>query len=137
VPEKLSPAQQKAIAFMRGKSVKELGALGASLGQLLAELTAELADAKQEAAHWKKSAETIRDEILVLVAVCIRRLKIEDRRLLIGKQEYLEVVRGNVELYYAGDPEVRIYELRERRKRNPPVDQAVGGAINGKLVSPH
>lgn len=128
--EKLSAAQQKAIAFMRGKSVKELGALGTSIGALLAELISELADSKQEAVHFKNAFETVRDEIKVLVSVCIRKLGGD--RLTITKQEYLDTVKGNVELYTSHPDGMRLYELRERRKPNP-VDAAVHGAVNGSV----
>lgn len=110
--EKLSDAQQQAIRFIKNRSASELGAIGTEIGNILAELTVELADAKEEAKHWKRSFETVRDEMKVAIGLAIRKLGGE--RLVVTRRELAELA-PNTELY-VGTPEpgVRIYELRER-----------------------
>lgn len=133
--EKLSAAQRRAIEWIKGGNARQLGALGTEIGKMLAELTADLADAKREAAHWKQSFETVRDELKVVASVSIH--KSGGSRLVITKAEYVEVVKRNVELY-VGQPDdsgMRIYELRERRSEK--VANAVGQAINGTLARPN
>lgn len=132
-PEKLSAAQQQAMEWIKRGSAKELGALGIEIGKMLAELTVEAADAKKERDHWKQTAETISDEIKVLVSVCIR--KQGGTRLTITKQEYFEVVKGNVELYTSMPDGMRMYELRERRKK-PQSNKAVDDAVS-RIIRPH
>lgn len=109
--EKLSPAQLRAINWIQGHNAVELGALGTEVGKMLAELIAELADAKAECAHWKAAFETVRDEIKVLAAVAIQQ---RGEKLIVTRKE-LQALEGK-ELH-VGEPEpgVRIYEVRERR----------------------
>lgn len=130
--EKLSAAQQRAIDWIQKGSAKELGALGTEIGKLLAELAVELADAKLEAKHFKESFETVRDEIKVLVAVCIRRFG--GSRLTISKQEYFEVVKDNTELFASTPDGMRMYELRERRAA--PKQDKVGRDVS-RIIRPH
>lgn len=127
--EKLSAAQQRSVDWIKSGRAKELGALGIEIGKMLAELTVELADAKQERDHWKNAAMTVMDEIKVLVSVCIA--KIGGDRLTVTKQEYHEVVKRNVEVYCSQPDGMRMYELRERRQRIK-VEDAVG-----RIIRPH
>jgi hypothetical protein len=97
---------------------------GTAIGQTLAEIAVELMDAKAEAAHWKKSFETVRDEIKVLAAVAIRQNG--TGRLVITRKELREAGE-NVQLH-VGTPEpgVRIYELR---RKSESVKEAVESII--------
>lgn len=133
--EKLSSAQQQAIDWIQAKKAADYGALGIEVGKILADLAVELADAKQEAAHWKQSFETVHDELKVMVSVAIH--KSGGSRLTVSKNEYLAVVKGNVELY-CGAPQdgTRIYELRRRTKKNP-INEVVKEALNGRIIQPH
>jgi hypothetical protein len=132
--EKLSSAQQKTIAFMRSKTIQDLGELGTQVGGLLAELTVELADAKMEAAHWKGAFDTITAEIKALVSVCIKRIG-KGTRLVITKQEYAEIAKDGLTLFCdTEDRNVRMYELRRQEKQDK-VGAAVNGIINGS--APH
>lgn len=128
-PEKLSAAQQRSIDWIKAGRAKELGALGIEIGKLLADLVVEAADAKRERDHWKQACETISDEIKVIVSVCIAKLG--GSRLTITKQEYFDVVKGNVELFTSMPDGMRMYELRERRKKTQSnkVDDAVSRII--------
>lgn len=134
--EKLSSAQQRAVDWIQGHKAAELGALGTEIGKMLAELTVELADAKREAAHWHHAFDTVRDELQVVVSVAIS--KSAGSRLIITKADYLEVVKRNVELY-CDSPDgsgTRVYALRKRTKKNP-IGDAVKGALNGSIITPH
>lgn len=123
--EKLSRAQQQAIAFINGHTARELGAIGTEIGKMLAELTAELADAKNEAKHWERSYKTVRDEIKVLAAACMAKLK--TRRLVVTKAEFREML--GLELYFDNpEPHTRIYELRDSEGR-----KALQSAVQGSL----
>ena len=128
--EKLSAAQAKAIDWISGHNALELGALGIEIGRMLAELTAELADAKQEAAHWKQSFEVVRDEIKVLASVAIAK---KGERLVITKKDFAACL--GLELY-VGKPEegVRIYELRRPVRPLTAIEQHAKNAINGRLL---
>jgi hypothetical protein len=97
---------------------------GTAIGQTLAEIAVELLDAKAEAAHWKKSFETVRDEIKVLAAVAIRQNGLG--RLVVTRKELLSVPE-NTQLY-VGTPEpgVRIYELR---RKSETVSEAIESII--------
>ncbi|HYM97532.1 MAG TPA: hypothetical protein VET26_09530, partial [Candidatus Sulfotelmatobacter sp.] len=128
----LSAAQQQAINWIQKGSAKELGALGTEIGRMLAEMVAETADAKSERDHWKETANTVLDEIKVLVAVCIR--KQGGSRLTITKQEYFEIVKDNMEVYASQPDGMRMYELRERRRQ--PKSNKVGEAV-GRIIRPH
>lgn len=111
----LSKAQEKLMTLVNNR---ELAAL---VGSTLAEIAVELMDAKQEAAHWKNSFDTVRDEIKILAAVAMH--KRGDQRLVITKAEFAAVPQ-NTELWLdTPEPGVRVYELREKRN---PVNEAVG-----------
>jgi hypothetical protein len=130
--EKLSAAQQKAVDWIQGHKAVELGEIGTEIGKMLAELAVDAADAKVEAAHWKRSFETMKAEFRVAVGVAMRKLSVT--KLVITRTE-LGQVPEDTELY-VGTPEpgVRIYELRPRRAA---VGDAVKNALNGRVVLPH
>lgn len=109
--DKLSDAQQKLMAYINDPVAARV------FGATLAEIAVELMDAKQEAAHWKRSFETVRDEIKVLASVSIK----QHGRLVVTRKE-LQAVEGRELFVDTPEPGVRIYELRER---HTPVDQAV------------
>lgn len=101
--ESLSQAQQKLMAFINDPAAAQ------AFGSTLAEIAVELMDAKQEAQHWKKSFETVRDEIKVLASVSVKR----KGRLVITRKE-LQEVEGQELFVDTPEPGVRIYELRPR-----------------------
>jgi hypothetical protein len=108
----LSEAQQKLMAFINDPAAAR------AMGSTLAEIAVELMDAKLEAQHWKKSFETVRDEIKVLASVAIH----EGQQRLVITQAALAKVNG-MELYVdTPEPGVRIYELRSRQT---PIQKAV------------
>jgi hypothetical protein len=102
--DQLSDAQQKLMAFINDPAAAR------AFGSTLAEIAVELMDAKQEAAHWKKSFKTVSDELKVLASVSIKR----KGRLVITRKE-LQAVEGQELFVDTPEPGVRIYELRERR----------------------
>lgn len=107
----LTPAQQQLMRLIHHKKMAPL------IGQTLAEIAVELMDAKREAAHWKQSFETVRDEIKVLAGVAIKQ---RGERLVVTRKELQELEGREL---HVGNPEpgVRIYELRERTQ----ISQAV------------
>jgi hypothetical protein len=111
----LSEAQQKLMAFVNDPAAAR------ALGSTLAEIAVELMDAKLEAKHWKKSFETVKDELKVLASVSVKR----KGRLVITRKE-LQAVEGQELFVDTPEPGVRIYELRERQSK---VGEAVGRAI--------
>lgn len=111
----LSKAQEN---LMRLVNNTELAAL---VGSTLAEIAVELMDAKNEAAHWKTSFETVRDEIKILASVAMT--KNGEQRLVITKADFAKVPRGTELWLDTPEPGVRVYELREKRTA---VDSAVG-----------
>jgi hypothetical protein len=116
--EQLSQAQANLMKLVNNR---ELAAL---VGSTLAEIAVELMDSKRESAHWKKSFETVRDELKVLASVSVKR----KGRLVITRKE-LQAVEG-LELFVdTPEPGVRVYELRERQ---PPVAKAVN-----RILGPH
>lgn len=111
----LSKAQENLMKLVNNR---ELAAL---VGSTLAEIAVELMDAKQEAAHWKKSFDTVRDEIRILAGVAIKQKGAQ--RLVITKAD-LAAVPPNTELWLdTPEPGVRVYELRERRNE---IAQTIG-----------
>lgn len=116
----LTTAQQKLIQLINTPHLAEL------VGATLAEIAVELMDAKQEARHWKRSYETVREEIKVLAAVTIKEQGGD--RLVITRAQYAAVPQ-NTELWLdTPEPGVRIYELRQ--KVNGHVGQAVGHILH-------
>jgi hypothetical protein len=116
--EPLSDAQQRAITWIKNQSAVQLGALGTEIGKLLAELTAECADAKLEALHWKDAFEQTRNELKVLASVAIAQSG--KGRLVITRKE-LHALPPDTQLFVEGPEEgVRVYELRR-----------VGEGVNG------
>lgn len=111
--DQLSQAQDSLMKLVNNRELAQL------VGSTLAEIAVELMDAKQEAAHWKQSFESVRDEIKVLAGVAIKQQG--GQRLVITRKALKEMGEG-VELH-VGNPEpgVRIYELRERSQ----ISQAV------------
>jgi hypothetical protein len=108
--ETLSDAQLRAIKWIKNKSAVELGQLGSEIGRMLAELTAEVADAKLEALHWKDAFEETRKELKVLASVAIAQSG--QGRLVITRKE-LNALPPDTQLYVEGPEEgVRVYELR-------------------------
>lgn len=99
----LTPAQQQLMGLINDPKMAPI------IGQTLAEIAVELMDSKREAAHWKKSFETVRDEIKVLASVSVKR----KGRLVITRKE-LQEVEGQELFVDTPEPGVRIYELRER-----------------------
>lgn len=114
----LTPAQQSLMHLINNKDMAQV------MGSTLAEIAVELMDAKKEAAHWKQSFETVRDEIKVLAAVSVKR----KGRLVITRKE-LQEVEGQELFVDTPEPGVRIYELRER---SSPVATAVS-----RILQPH
>lgn len=124
--DQLSDAQQKLMAFINDPAAAR------AFGSTLAEIAVELMDAKQEAAHWKKSLKTVSDELKVLASVAVKR----KGRLVITRKE-LQAVEGQELFVDTPEPGVRIYELRDRgapgaatiikspRAPNDPVGSAV------------
>lgn len=109
--DQLSEAQQKLMAFINDPAAAR------AFGSTLAEIAVELMDAKQEAAHWKKSFKTVSDELKVLASVSVKR----KGRLVITRKE-LQAVEGQELFVDTPEPGVRIYQLRERSSL---VDSAV------------
>lgn len=104
--DKLSSAQEQLMALINNKAFAQ------AAGSCLAEIAVELMDSKAEAAHWKQSFETVRDEIKVLAATVIKQRGAE--RLVITQAEFAAVPK-NTELWLdTPEPGVRIYELRQR-----------------------
>lgn len=104
--DQLSKAQGDLMRLINDKGIAQM------VGSTLAEIAVELLDAKAEAAHWKLSFETVRDEIKVLAAGALRQQ--HTHRLVITKAE-LQNVPANTELYVdTPEPGVRVYELRQR-----------------------
>lgn len=137
-PEKLSAAQQKAVRWIHSGSAKSLGAIGVEVGKMLAEITVELADAKQQAEHWKAAFEVVRDEMKVAIATVLAKGgevgKAADSgrpHLIVRKQDFALAI--GLELYtMPPDAHTRVYELRERQPGKSPIDDAVR-----RIVSPH
>lgn len=129
--DEISPAQRKAIDWLHSHGAAELGALGQEIGKWAAELVAELADAKQEAARYKGAFEVVRDELKVLAAVAIGRAK--DKRVTITKADYQAAVGFEL---YVGQPQegVRIYQLRNDRR---PTDELKGRRGNVVAINDH
>ena len=99
-------AQEKLLSLINNKDLAQL------IGGTLAEIAVELLDAKEEAAHWKRAFETVRDEIRVLAAVAMQKSRTS--RLVITQRE-LSRVPANTQLYVGRpEPGVRVYELREK-----------------------
>jgi len=108
--EVLSDAQKRAIGWIKNSRAVELGALGVEIGKMLAELIAELADAKMEAKHWKAAFDSVRSEMEVLASVAIAQSGRE--RLVITRKE-LAALPANTQLFVERPEEgVRVYELR-------------------------
>jgi hypothetical protein len=104
--DKLTSAQENLMRLINDKGIAQM------VGSTLAEIAVELMDAKQEAAHWKQSFETVKDEIKVLAGVALRQQ--HTHRLVITKAE-LQNMPANTELHVATpEPGVRVYELRQR-----------------------
>lgn len=102
----LSTAQERLMKLINDQGIAQL------VGSTLAEIAVELMDAKQEAAHWKKSFDTVRDEIKILAAVAMR--KRGEQRLVITRAEFA-AVPPNTELWLDTPEEgVRVYEIRQR-----------------------
>lgn len=110
--EKLTPAQNRAVEWIKNGTAAQLGALGTEVGLMLGEMIVDLMDSQREAAHWKAAFETVRDEIKCLAAVAIKQQHAE--KLVITKKELLELEGKDL---HVGSPEpgVRVYEIRERR----------------------
>lgn len=133
--DQLSEAQKRAIDWIQRGSAKELGALGTQIGQLLAEMVAELADAKAEAKHWKSAFETVRDEFKCAIATLLASGgelgKAADSgrpHLMIRKGDFEKAL--GLELYtHQPDAHTRIYELREQRPGRTPIDDAVSRIV--------
>lgn len=100
--EEFSDAQQKLMAYINDPVAAR------AFGSALAEIAVELMDAKQEAKHWKKSFDTVSDELKVLASVSVKR----KGRLVITRKE-LQAVKGLQLFVDTPEPGVRIYELRE------------------------
>lgn len=110
--DKLSAAQEKAVDFIRSGTARQMGELGQELGKLLAELTAELMDAKQEAIHWKNSFQVMQTEFKIAVGIMLRTR--DAHRLTITRQDLADMP-ANTELYCDDhEPGTRVYELRTR-----------------------
>lgn len=120
--DKLSEAQQKLMAYINDPVAARV------FGATLAEIAVELMDAKAEAAHWKKSLDTVSTEIKVLAAVAMKQRG--ETRLVITRKELAEFNDQDTELH-VGTPEpgVRIYELRQKCA-------AVDAAVS-KIIRPH
>lgn len=128
--DKLSPAQQKAVDWIQSKGAKGMGAIGEEVGKMLVEITIELADAKNEAAHWKAAFNTIQAEFKIAVGLTLK--KSGDPRLVITKAD-LAAMPPNTELWLDDhEPGVRVYALRERVKANPKASDAVR-----RILQPH
>lgn len=86
---------------------------GAAIGQALAELAVELADAIQEKQHWKRSFEAVKHEMKIFAGVALMRMP--NRRVVVTRVE-LQSIPTSLDLH-SESPEdgVRIYELRERQ----------------------
>lgn len=121
--DKLSAAQEKAVDWIQSQGAAKMGALGTEVGKMLAELTAELMDAKQEAAHWKASFETTMAEFKIAVGITLK--KSGGEKLIITKAD-LATMPPNTELWLDDhEPGVRVYALRERAKVNPKPTDAI------------
>lgn len=120
--ETLSDSQQRAIDWIQRGSAKELGALGTEIGKMLAEMVAELADAKREAMHWHAAFETVRDEIKVMASTIIQ--KQGGGRLAIRREDFAKAVGQELFCDNESDPNVRVYELRAKTEATP-IDDAV------------
>lgn len=125
--DKISAAQQRAIDWIQGKRASELGALGAEIGRMLAELTAELMDSKLEAFHWKTSFETVRNELKVMAATVIA--KQGGGRLVLKREDYAK--SSGLELFCDDQSEknTHVYELRSVIDGATPVQRAVSSII--------
>lgn len=129
-PDRLSKVQQQAVDFIQSKGAAKMGQLGIEVGKMLAELTAELMDAKQEAAHWKASFETTMAEFKIAVGITLK--KSGGEKLVITKAD-LATMPANTELWLDDhEPGVRIYQLRERTTANHQVKDAVS-----RIIRPH
>ena len=119
--DKLSQAQMNLMKLVNNTELAQL------VGSTLAEIAVELMDAKQEAAHWKTSFETVRDEIKILAAVVMH--KRGEQRLVITKAEFAAVPEDTELWLDTPEPGVRVYELRQRRSQ---VDSEVS-----RILRPH
>lgn len=128
--DKLSAAQQKAVDWIQSKGAANMGQLGIEVGKLLAELTAELMDKTEEAAHWKNAFDTITAEFKIAVGITLK--KAGGEKLVITKAD-LATMPANTELWLDDhEPGVRVYQLRERTNVNPKVGDAVS-----RIILPH
>jgi hypothetical protein len=100
----LSEAQQKLMAFINDPAAAR------ALGSTLAEIAVELMDAKQEALHWKKSFETVRDEIKVLASVAIHKGPPASPCLVITKADFAKVEGLELQVD-SSEPGIRVYRL--------------------------
>lgn len=116
-----SPAGKKLMALLNDRKMAE------KIGQTIAEVTVELADAYAERDHWRNSFEVVQAELKQLAAIML--IKRPDKRLVITHRELQEIPR-DLELH-VGAPEagVRVYELRLRE--NMPALPGLGGAVQG------
>ena len=135
--DKISPAQQKAIDWIKGHNARELGELGSQVGVMLAELTAELADAKAEASHYKNSLAVVIDEMQVAIA-CILAGGGErgadatgNPRLIVRKADFEKALGLQLHTQQP-DAHTRIYELRKKPAERTKVDDAVS-----RIIRPH
>jgi len=109
--------------FRQSAAGKQLIALiqdpktGQVIGQLMAELAIELADAIQEKNHWRASFETVKNEMKILASVLLMHQP--DRRLAISRSE-LTSIPAELELHYETPEDgVRLYALRARHVEKP------------------
>lgn len=125
--DSLSAAQERAVNWINSKGAMKMGPIGQEVGKMLAEILVELMDAKQEAAHWKQSFETIQAEFKIAVGLAIKKQGGE--KLVVTKAD-LAAMPPNTELYLDDhEPGVRVYQLRERKLRAPKVEDAVARII--------
>lgn len=129
--EKLSAAQQKAVDWIQGHRAEELGSLGIEVGKMLAELTVELLDATREAAHWKASFETVRDEMKLAIATVIAKGPGARKRLIITRAQYGKAI-GKQLMVTRPDEETVIYELVEKTDEHPDNSNE-----HGRLIRPN
>lgn len=103
-----SPAMSKLLKLLNSPK------MAAEIGQTLAEVAAELADAYAERNHWRNTATGTIAEMKILAGIML--MKQPDRRLVIKKSEMLQIPR-ELELFYdTPEPGVKVYALRVRAK---------------------
>lgn len=106
--EKPTPAQQRAMDWLKGHSAKELGEIGTQIGAMMAEIIIDGLDARREADARKEAFDKLLAHFKAAIAAVIVK-RGAGKRLVVTKAHFEKAVGKHIQV--TEDDQTRIYEL--------------------------